>query len=94
MLALTGSYDQLLSYVVFADWIFFGLTVLTVLTFRRRVPLDQRAADAYRVPGYPFVPAAFVVVSAGVVLSAIGAAPGAAAKGAALLALGLPVYGR
>ena len=39
ILALTGSYDQLANYVVFADWIFFGLTVLTVLTFRRTLPL-------------------------------------------------------
>ena len=48
VLALTGTYDQLANYVVFADWIFFGLTVLTVLTFRRKVPLV--AAPAGRVP--------------------------------------------
>ncbi len=92
ILALTGSYDALTNYVVFADWIFFGSTVLTVLTFRRLVPLSQRSPDAYRAPGYPVVQILFVLVAAGVVLSVIGAAPLEAAKGAALLALGGPVY--
>jgi APA family basic amino acid/polyamine antiporter len=92
ILALSGSYEQLTNYVVFADWIFFGSTVLTVLTFRRSLPLSQRPADAFRAPGYPLVQVLFVAVSAGVVASVIAAAPIAAAKGAALLALGVPVY--
>jgi APA family basic amino acid/polyamine antiporter len=92
VLALTGSYDQLLNYVVFADWIFFGLTVLTVLMFRHKLPLASRAPDAFRAPGYPIVQILFVLVAAAVVASTIGAAPGAAARGAALIALGIPVY--
>jgi APA family basic amino acid/polyamine antiporter len=92
MLALTGSYNQLTNYVVFADWIFFGSTVATVLTFRRLMPLSQRPPDSFRAPGYPAVQILFVIVAAGVVASAIGSAPAAAAKGAALLALGVPVY--
>jgi len=92
ILALTGSYDQLLNYVVFADWIFFGLTVLTVLTFRRQVPLGTRPADSFRAPGYPVVQVLFVLTAAAVVASVVGAAPAAAAKGALLLALGVPVY--
>jgi APA family basic amino acid/polyamine antiporter len=78
--------------VVFADWIFFGSTVLTVLTFRRKIPLASRAPDTYRAPGYPFVQILFVLIAAAVVASTIGAAPAASAKGAALLALGVPVY--
>src|SRR4029079_12280455 len=92
VLALTGSYEQLANYVVFADWIFFGLTVLTVLTFRRRAPLGTRDAHAFRAPGYPVVQIAFVLVAAAVVASVVGAAPAAAAKGAVLIALGIPVY--
>jgi len=92
ILALTGSYNQLLNYVVFADWIFFGLTVLTVLMFRRSLPLAARAPGTFRAPGYPVVQVAFVVIAAAVVASTIGAAPAAAAKGAALIALGVPVY--
>ena len=92
LLALTGSYDALTNYVVFADWIFFGSTVATVLTFRRLVPLSERPPDAYRAPGYPVVQILFVLIAAAVVLSVIGAAPVEAAKGAALLAIGVPVY--
>jgi len=92
ILALTGSYEQLAAYVVFADWIFFGLTVLTVLTFRRSLPLSKRPPDVFRAPGYPVVQILFVLIAAAVVASVIGAAPGAAAKGAVLIALGVPVY--
>jgi APA family basic amino acid/polyamine antiporter len=92
LLALTGSYEQLANYVVFADWIFFGLTVLTVLTFRRKLPLASRPPDTFRAPGYPVVQILFVAVAAAIVASTIGAAPSAAAKGAGLLALGVPVY--
>jgi APA family basic amino acid/polyamine antiporter len=92
ILALTGSYEQLANYVVFADWIFFGLTVLTVLMFRRSLPLKARTPDTFRAPGYPVVQVLFVVTAAAVVASTIGAAPAAAAKGAALIALGVPVY--
>ena len=92
VLALTGSYEQLTNYVVFADWIFFGLTVLTVITFRRSLPLSKRAPDAFRAPGFPIVQVAFVIISLAVVASVIASAPSAAAKGAALIAIGIPVY--
>ena len=92
VLALTGRYEQLLNYVVFADWIFFGLTVGTVIVFRRTFPLSERPAGAFRAPGYPIVPIAFMIVSAAVVLSVVLADPGSAARGALLLAAGVPVY--
>jgi len=66
--------------------------VLTVLRFRRSLPLAERPPHAFRAPGYPVVQILFVVISAAVVLSVVGAAPGAAAKGAVLIALGIPVY--
>jgi APA family basic amino acid/polyamine antiporter len=92
ILALTGSYEQLANYVVFADWIFFGLTVLTVLTFRHKLPLSKRPSDAFRAPGYPVVQVLFILISLAVVASVVGAAPAAAAKGAILIAVGIPVY--
>ena len=92
ILATTGRYEQLLNYVVFADWIFFGLTVGTVLIFRRMVPLSQREPDAYRAPGYPFVQILFVLVAAAVVLSVVRSDPAASLRGALLLAAGIPIY--
>lgn len=92
VLALTGRYEQLLNYVVFADWIFFGLTVATVIIFRRTFPLAQRHGGAYQTPGYPYVQIAFVLVAAAVVFSVVWADPGSALRGALLLAAGIPVY--
>jgi basic amino acid/polyamine antiporter, APA family len=92
VLALTGRYEQLLNYVVFADWIFFGLTVATVLVFRRRVPIGTRLPGSFQTIGYPVIPAGFVLIAASVVLSVVWADPGSALRGALLLAAGIPVY--
>jgi basic amino acid/polyamine antiporter, APA family len=92
LLALSGSYGELLNYVVFADWIFFGLTVVTVLLFRRTLPLAQRSPGSFQTPGYPVLPAMFVIVAAAVVLSVVSADPASASRGALLLAAGVPVF--
>jgi APA family basic amino acid/polyamine antiporter len=92
LLALTGEYGRLLNYVVFADWIFFGLTVGTVLVFRRTHPLAERSPGAFAAPGYPVIPIAFVAVAAAVVLSVVRADPGSASRGALVLAAGVPVF--
>ena len=92
ILALTGTYDRLLNYVVFADWIFFGLTVATIVTFRRKLPIDQRPARSFRAPGYPAIQILFSAIAAAVVLSVVRADPASAGRGAFLIALGVPVY--
>jgi basic amino acid/polyamine antiporter, APA family len=92
VLALTGRYEQLLNYVVFADWIFFGLTVATLLVFRRTHPLSERPDGSFRAPGYPVVQIAFVLVALAVVLSVVRADPSSAWRGAVLLGLGVPVF--
>ena len=92
ILALTGTYERLIAYVVFADWIFFGLTVGTVLVFRRTVPLSQRPPDSYRAPGYPVIQILFCLIAAAVVFSVVRDDPPSALRGALLLALGVPVY--
>jgi APA family basic amino acid/polyamine antiporter len=91
-LVLTGRYEQLLNYVVFADWIFFGLTVASVVVFRRTHPLAERPAEAFRAPGYPGVQIAFALIAAAVVFSVVVADPASAARGGALLAAGIPVF--
>jgi APA family basic amino acid/polyamine antiporter len=91
-LALTGTYAALVDTVVFADWIFFGLTVASVLVFRRRVPLASRPAGSFRAPLYPLLPILFAIVSAGVVASVVASNPVRSAVGAALLLAGVPAY--
>jgi len=93
LLALTKTYGPLTDYVVFADWIFFGAAVATLFVYRRR----ERAAGAaaplrFRAPGYPIVPALFVLAALAAVASSVRQNPGNAAKGAGLLLLGVPVF--
>jgi APA family basic amino acid/polyamine antiporter len=93
-LAVSGSFSQLVDYVAFADWVFFGLTVAGLFVYRARDRADGRVAPpgAFRVPGYPVVPAAFVAAAIFVVVSSVVAAPRNAVVGTALLALGVPVF--
>jgi APA family basic amino acid/polyamine antiporter len=91
-LALSGTYGQLLDYVVFGDWIFFGLIVATVFAYRRRDARSGATPMIFRMPGYPVLPALFVVVAVYVVASAILSNPRNALLGALLIALGVPAY--
>jgi APA family basic amino acid/polyamine antiporter len=93
-LVLSGSFSQLVDYVAFADWVFFGLTVAGLFVYRAR---DRAAGTvdppgAFRVPGYPWTPAAFVAAAIFVVVSSVLAAPRNALVGTGLLALGVPAY--
>ncbi|HET8623160.1 MAG TPA: amino acid permease [Gemmatimonadales bacterium] len=94
VLMLSGTFAQLVDYTVFGDWIFFGLTGAALFRLRRREGLTRSdgAPLVFRVPGYPVVPAFFVVAAALVLLGIIGTGPGNAAKGAVILTIGLLVY--
>ena len=92
VLVLTGTYGELVDSVVFGDWIFFALTVAAVFRFRSRIPPQARGERAFRLPGYPAVPALFVAAALAAVVSAIRTNPTRSAVGAGLLALGIPVY--
>ena len=87
--AATGSFDQLLTYVVFAAWIFYGLGALSLLVLRRREPDVPRP---FRVPGYPVTPLLFVVAAAALVLNTIIAQPSRAAVGIVVVLTGVPAY--
>jgi APA family basic amino acid/polyamine antiporter len=91
-LALSGTYGQLLDYVVFGDWIFFGLIVATVFAYRRRDAAAGITPNVFRMPGYPVLPALFVTIAAYVVASAIWSNPRNALLGALLIALGVPAF--
>jgi basic amino acid/polyamine antiporter, APA family len=93
-LVLSGSFSQLVDYVAFADWVFFGLTVAGLFVYRGRDRAGSKAAapGAFRVPGYPWTPALFVAASIFVVVSSVLAAPLNALIGSGMLALGVPVY--
>jgi len=88
VLTLTGEYGDLLDTVVFADWIFFGLTVAGLFVLRPRFA----SSTGYRTPLYPWLPGFFVLIAIVVVASTIMQAPLRSAVGAGLLLLGVPVY--
>src|SRR2546426_528675 len=95
VLTVSGTFGQLVDYVAFGDWIFFGLTVAGLFIYRareRRAGLDPAPPGALRVPGYPWTPGLFVLAAAYVVASSVGANPRNAAIGTGLIALGVPVY--
>jgi APA family basic amino acid/polyamine antiporter len=93
-LVLSGSFSQLVDYVAFADWVFFGLTVAGLFVYRERDRAVRNPIPdgAFRVPGYPWTPALFVAASIFVVVSSVLATPRNALIGSGLLALGMPVY--
>jgi basic amino acid/polyamine antiporter, APA family len=91
-LILTGSYGQLLDWVVFADWIFFAATALTLVVFRRRDARGGVADSGYRAPFYPLSVILFVGAGAYVVFGSIASNPRNALYGLLLLAAGVPVY--
>lgn len=89
ILALSGSYDKLTDYVIFASWIFYGLATASVFIFRRRMPDAERP---YRAWGYPVVPILFLLVTAWLLINTLLTTPRQAITGLLLIALGLPVY--
>jgi basic amino acid/polyamine antiporter, APA family len=88
-LALTNTYERLLGYVVFADWIFFALAGLALIAFRRQLPGAPRP---YPAPGYPWVPLLFVAAGIGIVLNTFVADPGNALTSSGIMLAGVPVY--
>jgi APA family basic amino acid/polyamine antiporter len=87
--ALLNTYDRLLSYAVFADWIFFALAGVALIVFRRKRPDAPRP---YPTPAYPIVPILFILAGVGIVLNLFVADPRNAFAAAGVLALGVPVY--
>ncbi len=92
VLLFTGKYGQLLDYVVFADWIFFGATAATIFVLRRRDRLAGAAAPSFLVPLHPFSTLVFIAAALYVVVGSITSNPGNALRGVLMFALGLPAY--
>jgi basic amino acid/polyamine antiporter, APA family len=88
-MVFSGTYNQLLTYVVFVGFLFYAMSCLAVITLRRREPDMPRP---YRSWGYPVTPVVFILFSGYLILNTIVNAPRDAAIGGGLLALGLPVY--
>jgi len=89
LLALSGNYDKLTDYAIFGNWMFFGLTVASLFVFRRRQGAEARP---YSVPGFPVVPALFLLITAYLLINTLITSPLSSGIGLAMIALGLPMY--
>ncbi len=88
VIALSGTYEQMLNYVVSIDFIFFGLTGLSLFVFRRRF----HGLREHATPGHPFTTIFFIAACWLVVLATFYHNPANSLIGLALVLLGIPVY--
>jgi APA family basic amino acid/polyamine antiporter len=89
LLVLSGRYDQLYTYVIFASAILYGMATASVIVLRFRRPDMPRP---YRTIGYPWVPIAFVLGIACLIASTLLSSPRESILGLLLISLGLPFY--
>jgi len=89
VLALSGTFDQITTSVIFAVWVFTALVGSSLFVLRRKVPAAPRR---YRTPGYPVVPVLFVAVAIWLVVNSVMAYRVESAAGLVLIALGLPFF--
>jgi APA family basic amino acid/polyamine antiporter len=89
LLAATGTFEQLLTYVVFTGWLFYALGAASIFVYRRRIGTDDLV---YRVPGYPFTPLVFIIAATALVMNTIVTQIGRAAIGLGIVILGVPAY--
>ena len=89
LLALSGTYEQLFTYVMFASILFSVATGIALFRLRRTMPDRPRP---YRTWGYPIVPLVFILGSLAFVLNTLFERPMESFAGLGLLALGLPAF--
>lgn len=89
LLSLLGTFDQLTDTVVFSSWIFYAACAGTVFVFRRRQP---QLIPTYRVPGYPFIPVLFILISLALLANTLWTMPKESGLGILFLLSGLLVF--
>ena len=90
IIACSGKYGEILNFEVTVDFIFFGMTAASLFVLRRRQVGSTTAV--YRAPGHPFTTILFLLSCAGIVGSAIVAAPGNSAIALCIMISALPIY--
>lgn len=89
ILALSGTYEQLFTYVIFASWLFYALTCTAVIWLRF---VEPDLARPYRVWGYPVTPLLFVAFAAWLVINTLIESPLESLIGTFMIAAGWPAY--
>jgi len=89
ILAASGKFEQLLTYVIFVGWIFYAIGAASVFVYRIQRPNEKRP---YKVPGYPWTPAIFILAGVAMTANTIIAQPVRAAVGLGIVLAGAPAY--
>jgi APA family basic amino acid/polyamine antiporter len=89
VLSLSGTFQQLFTYVVFGEWIFFGLTIAAVFILRRKRPDLPRP---YKTWGYPFAPAIFILAALAISVNSLIKQFFSSMAGLGIIFLGIPAY--
>ncbi|MDQ2825324.1 MAG: amino acid permease [Verrucomicrobiota bacterium] len=92
IIALTGTYAQVVNYVVAMDCVFFGLTAACLFVMRRRAATQGADSIDYRVPGHPWTTLLFIAAEWVVVVSTFARDPRRSFIGLGIAIAGLPVY--
>lgn len=88
VLVLSGSFEQLLAYVVFMSWLWFALAAAAIFVYRRSAPHGL----TFRTPGYPITPIVFIAAALVIVVNTIVAQPRQSTIGLGFALLGIPAY--
>ncbi len=89
ILAASGRFEQLLTYVIFVGWIFYAIGAASVFVYRIQRPDEKRP---YKVPGYPWTPAVFILAGVAMTANTIITQPIRAAVGLGIVLAGAPAY--
>ncbi|MCL4551126.1 MAG: amino acid permease [Bacteroidetes bacterium] len=84
-----GTFENLIAYVVFTDWIFFGMTAASIFIFRKKLPQIERPYSTF---GYPVTPLFFTAMAVWFVVNTLIEKPQQAWAGLLFLGIGIPVY--
>ncbi len=90
LLLLWATFENLMTYVVFMDWVFMTMAALSVFYFRKKFASTQ--SEGFKTPLYPITPAIFIGISLWFVMYTLFGKPEQAIAGIVLLIIGLPVY--
>ncbi|MBL7010316.1 MAG: amino acid permease [Candidatus Marinimicrobia bacterium] len=89
ILTFTGTFNQLITYIIFASWIFYGMSAGAVIILRKKMPDMDRP---YKTPFYPWIPIVFILFAIFLTVNTILEAPRDAAIGTGIILAGLPLY--
>jgi APA family basic amino acid/polyamine antiporter len=89
LLCLSGTYNQLLDYVIFAVLIFFTLTILSIFILRKKRPDVERPYKAF---GYPVIPAIYILITITISVILLIYKPDYTLPGLGFVLLGIPVF--